>query len=82
MGSDDQVQDGAGDGGVEPRWLAAMRGAARQRPRTRFVRIAWADLQPLLRERDALWNAASAQTRAMVEAMRDTDEYAYQRPAH
>lgn len=81
MGDGGQGQEGA-DEAAEPRWLGAMRGAARQRPRTRFVRIAWADLQPLLRERDALWSAASAETRAVVEAMRDTDDYAYQRPAH
>ena len=41
------------------------------------MKIAWMDLQPLLRERDALWNAAPAETRAMVLAMRDTDDYAY-----
>ena len=38
------------------------------------------DLQPLLRERDALWNAATPETRAMILATRDTDSYAYQRP--
>ena len=61
----------------EPGWLVSMRAAARQRPRTQFQRIRWAQLQSLLRERDALWNAATAETRAMVEAMRDTDQYAY-----
>ena len=65
---------------TEPGWLQAMRLAARQRPRTQFVRIRWASLQPLLRERDALWNLASPETRAMIEAMRQADDYAYKAP--
>ena len=77
----DEAVSRAGSEGPEPAWLRAMRGAARQRPRTRFVKIAWMDLHPLLRERDALWNAAPAETRAMVLAMRDTDDYAYQWPS-
>ena len=64
----------------EPGWLVSMRATARQRPRTQFQRIRWAQLQSLLRERDALWNAATAETRAMVEAMRETDQYAYKPP--
>jgi hypothetical protein len=54
----------------EPGWLSRLRPAAKQRPRTQFVRIRWHDLQELLRERDALWNAASPQTRASLEATR------------
>ena len=57
-----------------------MRLAARQRPRTKFVRIRWASLQPLLRERDALWNLSSPETRAMIEATRQADDYAYKAP--
>lgn len=61
---------------TEPGWFQAMRLAARQRPRTQFVRIRWASLQPLLRERDAMWNLASPETQAMIEAMRQADDYA------
>ena len=73
-----EPDDSAGQ--PEPNWLLSMRVAARQRPRTQFVRIRWAELQPLLRERDALWNAASPATRAAIEAMREADQYAYQPP--
>ena len=65
----------------EPEWLQGLRLAARQRPRTRFVKITWMSLQPLLRERDVLWNAASPETSAAILAMRESDNYAYQRPA-
>jgi hypothetical protein len=68
------------DQAPEPRWLQSMRGAATQRPRTQFVRIRWIDLQPLLRERDALWNAATPDTQALIVTMRESDNYAYQRP--
>jgi hypothetical protein len=34
------------------------------------VQIRWHDLQELLRERDALWHAASDETRSMLEASR------------
>lgn len=68
------------DQGPEPGWLRSMRAAAVQRPRTRFRKIRWIDLQPLLRERDALWNAATPETRALILAMRESDTYAYQRP--
>jgi hypothetical protein len=54
----------------EPDWLTRLRPAAKQRPRTQFVRIRWHDLQELLRKRDALWHAASAETRAALEASR------------
>jgi hypothetical protein len=65
---------------VTPEWLQRLRLAARQRPRTRFVKITWIALQPLLRERDILWNAATSETRAAVLAMRESENYAYQRP--
>ena len=64
----------------EPEWLQGLRLAARQRPRTRFVKITWMALQPLLRERDVLWNAASPETRAAVHAMRESENFAYRRP--
>jgi hypothetical protein len=54
----------------EPGWLTRLRPAAKQRPRTQFVRIRWHDLQELLRERDALWHAAPAEARAQLEAAR------------
>jgi hypothetical protein len=38
----------------DPPWLARLRPAAAQRPRTQLVRIRWHDLQELIRERDAL----------------------------
>jgi len=57
-----------------------MRGAAVQRPRTQFVKIRWMDLQSLLRERDAPWNAATPETEALIVAMRKSDNYAYQPP--
>jgi len=55
---------------ADPGWLSRLRPAAKQRPRTQFVRIRWHDLQELLRERDALWHAASKDTRAGLEASR------------
>lgn len=54
----------------EPSWLQRLRPAAKQRPRTQMVKIRWHDLQELLRERDALWHAASAETRDALEATR------------
>jgi hypothetical protein len=54
----------------EPGWLQRMRGAAVQRPRTQFVKIRWHDLQDLVRERDALWHAASPDTKSQLEATR------------
>jgi hypothetical protein len=54
----------------EPGWIERLRPAAKQRPRTQFVRIRWHDLQELFRERDALWHAASPETRAQLEATR------------
>lgn len=54
----------------EPGWLTRLRASAGQRPRTQFTRIRWHDLQELLRERDALWHAASSETRSTLEATR------------
>lgn len=54
----------------EPDWLVRLRPAAKQRPRTQFVKIRWHDLQELLRERDRLWHEASEETRAAIEATR------------
>jgi hypothetical protein len=54
----------------EPGWLTRLRASAGQRPRTQFTRIRWHDLQELLRERDALWHAASDDTCARLEATR------------
>jgi hypothetical protein len=71
-----------GDHAPEPTWLQSMRLAAVQRPRTQFRKIRWIDLQPLLRERDALWNAATPEIRAMILAMREGENYAYQPPRH
>lgn len=68
------------DEAPEPGWLQSMRAAARQRPRTQFRKIRWIDLQSLLRERDALWNAATPETQARIVAMRESDNYAYLQP--
>jgi hypothetical protein len=54
----------------EPGWLARLRPAAQQRPRTQFVRVRWHDLQEPLREYDRLWNDASEQTRSAIDATR------------
>ena len=54
-----------------------LRQAAKQRPRTRFVKIRWLELQYLLRERDALWLAASSATRERLIELRSTDDYTY-----
>lgn len=61
----------------EPYWLIRMRQAARQRPRTRFVKIRWIEVQHLLRERDALWQAATPSTREKLLALREKDDYGY-----
>lgn len=61
----------------EPYWLARMRQAAKQRPRTRFVKIRWIELQYLLRERDALWLAAGPAMRERLLKLRETDDYTY-----
>jgi len=68
------------DDGLEaaPGWLQAMRAAARQRPRTRFVKVQWSHIQDLLRERDALWAAASEETRILLTLARK--EYTCKRP--
>lgn len=64
----------------EPYWLVKMRQAAKQRPRTRFVKIRWIELQHLLRERDALWQAASPATQDRLLALRKKDDYGYLAP--
>lgn len=68
------------DSGIEspePNWLTRMRQAAKQRPRTRFVKIRWIELQYLLRERDALWLAASPAMRERLLKLRETNDYTY-----
>lgn len=65
---------------LEPYWLMKMRQAAKQRPRMRFSRIRWIELQYLLRERDALWNAADSATRERLLKARETDDYSYLSP--
>ena len=68
------------DSGIEspePYWLMRMRQAAKQRPRTRFVKIRWLELQYLLRERDALWLAAGPAVRERLLKLRETDDYTY-----
>lgn len=60
-----------------PYWLMRMRQAANQRPRTRFVKIRWLELQDLLRERDALWLAAGPAVRERLLKLRATDDYTY-----
>ncbi|MDQ0690935.1 hypothetical protein QF047_001895 [Arthrobacter sp. W4I7] len=61
----------------EPYWLVRMRQAAKQRPKTRFVKIRWLELQYLLRERDALWLAAGPAVRQRLLKLRETDDYTY-----
>ena len=55
---------------AEPSWLARLRPAAKQRPRTQKVEIRWHDLQELLRERDTLWHHATPDVRTSLEAAR------------
>ncbi|SDI84753.1 hypothetical protein SAMN04488693_1272 [Arthrobacter subterraneus] len=57
----------------EPDWMARMREASKQRPRTQFRKIAWSDLQKLLRERDVLWREALPESRARVDGLRQSD---------
>jgi hypothetical protein len=57
----------------EPAWLKRMREASQQRPRTRNRKVAWSDLQRLLRERDVLWHQASSESRGLVEAIRNSE---------
>jgi hypothetical protein len=54
-----------------------MRQAAKQQPRTRFVKIRWLELQYLLRERDALWLAAGPAVHERLLKLRETDDYTY-----
>jgi hypothetical protein len=61
----------------EPYWLMRLRQAAKQRSRTRFVKIRWIELQYLLRERDALWLAAGPAMRERLRKLRETDNYTY-----
>lgn len=69
-----------GNDKTEPYWLMKMREAAKQRPRTRFVKIRWIELQHLIRERDALWQAANPALREGLLALRDIDDYGYLSP--
>lgn len=64
----------------EPYWLIKMRQAAKQRPRTRFVKIRWIELQQLLRERDALWQAAAPATREGLVELQAKENYDYLAP--
>ncbi|MFI7742537.1 hypothetical protein [Kocuria rhizosphaericola] len=64
----------------KPYWLVKMRRAAKQRPRTQFVKVRWIELQYLLRERDALWEGASPDTRERLLALRKKDDYGYLSP--
>lgn len=76
----DSYAGGMSDSGSElnePYWLMRMRQAAKQRPRTRFVKIRWIELQYLLRERDALWLAAGPAMRERLLKLRETDDYTY-----
>jgi hypothetical protein len=50
--------------------LSRLRPAAKQGPRTQFIKIRWHDLQELSRERDSLWQAASDDTRTDLEETR------------
>jgi hypothetical protein len=54
----------------EPAWLTRLRPAAKQRQRPQFIEIRWHGLQELLRDRDALWHAASDDTRSALSAVR------------
>jgi hypothetical protein len=57
----------------DPEWLTRLREAAKQRPRTQFQKIRWADLQKLLHERDLLLTEASSSTRATILSMEKLD---------
>lgn len=50
----------------EPAWLGRLRRAAKQRPRTQFVKVRWHDLEQLLRERDYLDHGADDETHAAL----------------
>jgi hypothetical protein len=51
---------------AEPDWMARLRAAAKQRPRTQFQKVRWSDLQQLLRVRDLLAQRADASTLELV----------------
>lgn len=70
----------APDTSREPYWLRKMREAARQRPRTQFIKIRWIELQMLLRERDTLWESAGPEVRERILAQRAREDYAYLPP--
>lgn len=53
----------------DPGCLERLRPAAKQRPRTQFIKVRWHDLQELLRERDSVWLAASDETRETLAAL-------------
>ncbi len=57
------------DDNTEPEWLRRIRPAAKQRPRTQYVKVRWHDLQELLRERDFLLHEASDKTKAALAVM-------------
>lgn len=58
----------------QPEWMGRLREAAVERPRTRFRKIAWADLQKLLQERDLLWHDATPKTRDRLESLRNSNK--------
>ena len=55
---------------VDPDWLVRLREASKQRPRTQFQRVRWADLQALLKEHALLMSAADVSTLRAVDALR------------
>ena len=61
----------------ETAWLQRLRPAAKQRPRTQFIKVRWHDLQQLLQERDLLLHHATDETKAEVERLAQQD---YGRP--
>jgi hypothetical protein len=61
---------------VEPDWMARLREAAKQRPRTQFRKVRWSDLQQLLRVHDLLAQRADAST---LELVRTLEHEAYGR---
>lgn len=58
----------------EPSWLIKMRQVTKQCLKICFVKIRWIELQHLLCERDALWQAAIPVTRDRLLALRKNDD--------
>jgi hypothetical protein len=56
---------------AEPEWMARLRAAAKQRPRTQFHKVRWSDLQQLLRVRDLLAQRADASTLELVRMLEE-----------